>query len=291
MKKVICSFADSKFSKSIERLKLQIERIGIFDECLLFNERDLDDSFIKTYQSQLVAGSRGYGYWVWKPYIIKRILDSLNEGDSLLYIDAGCHINYKGVTRLNRYFELLDESKSGIIAFQLHRHLFKYTFYKKKIQISDYYLERNWTKGDILDYFNVRFSDDIINTPQILSGIIFIKKCNKSISLINDWMNVYEKNFSLIDDSASKSKNLSGFLKNRHDQSVFSILCKLYKIDKFTTDEIEAEPAIINNNPILAIRDIGDRFRYKSFSFYRFTRIIKSPWLYIGFKKNPKLLD
>jgi len=288
MKKVICSFANKQFSPALKRLEGQINKISFFDEYFLFNEHDLDNEFKNEYKDILIDGSRGYGYWVWKPYIILKTLEQLDEGDTLLYIDAGCHINYRGKKRFAKYYKLLNESRIGIIAFQLTLDQLAYSSIKKFITIKDYFLERNWTKGDLLDYFNVRENSDITDSPQILSGIILLRKSEETVSFISKWMKVYVDNFQLINDSLSNSNNLNGFLQNRHDQSVFSILCKLHHVDLLSTTEVEAEPAIINNHPILAIRDIGGRLPYKSFQFYRLTRIIKSPFLLIQWLLNPQ---
>ena len=52
------------------------------------------------------------------------------------------------------------------------------------------------------------------------------KKNSYSIDFLNSWINIFENHFNLIDDSPSKIKNFEGFVENRHDQSVFSLLCK-----------------------------------------------------------------
>jgi len=67
---------------------------------------------------------------------------------------------------------------------------------------------------------------------------------------------------SLIDDTPSKTNNDHDFIEHRHDQSVFSLLCKLNKIYSLSASECEwAEDANgrywshLKLNPILAKRD------------------------------------
>ena len=36
---------------------------------------------------------RGGGYWVWKPLIVREALCGLEDGDVLLYCDAGCTLH------------------------------------------------------------------------------------------------------------------------------------------------------------------------------------------------------
>ena len=43
-------------------------------------------------------------------------------------------------------------------------------------------------------------------------------------------LKIFDERFDFVDDTPSKIKNLDGFIQNQHDQSVFSILCKLNKV-------------------------------------------------------------
>ena len=54
-----------------------------------------------------------------------------------------------------------------------------------------------------------------------------------------DWIEVFEKRFDLIDDTPSKLKNFEKFIENRHDQSVFSILCKINLIKSLSAYEFD----------------------------------------------------
>jgi len=99
--------------------------------------------------------------------------------------------------------------------------------------LSDY----KWTKGDVIDYFNVRNNNDILFSPTIGAGVLFIKKCNESISIIKNWAEVFEDNFNLIDDTPSISANIDGYIEGRHDQAILSILCKINNIETLSLYE------------------------------------------------------
>lgn len=255
-KKIFCTFADSRLSRTLKRIKNQAHAIGIYDELHVLTETDLDFDFINRFKDHLIKGSKGYGYWVWKPQIILQTLEKMNDGDLLQYTDAGCWINQKGKNRLLEYFELANEY--GALAFQV-----KNTF--DEPHLNNFSLpSRNWTKGDIFDYFNVRNNPEITDTEQIGAGIIFLKKSNDIVQLIKDWLRVYEDNFSLVDDTPSFSKNLDGFIENRHDQSIFGILCKLRGINTLSAfeyyypsaeDPTKADWSKLHNYPIWAKRD------------------------------------
>ena len=96
-----------------------------------------------------------------------------------------------------------------------------------------------------------------------MAGCFFIKKGEKSFKFLNEWFDVFNNRFDLVDDTPSKTKNLKGFIENRHDQSVFSLLCKKYKL--YSLSAYECEWAYLNNertwihtkeSPFLAKRDL-----------------------------------
>lgn len=60
-----------------------------------------------------------------------------------------------------------------------------------------------------------------------------LKKTQKTIQIIQEWLEVFYKHFELIDDSPSRIPNLPEFRENRHDQSVWSVLNKKYKIKNY----------------------------------------------------------
>ena len=87
----------------------------------------------------------------------------MQDGDILQYIDIGCHLNPKGRERLEQYFAITETAPSGILVF------------------SNTSYEYSFSKGDLLDYLEVRNRADIVYTPQIEAGVCFIKKCNKTM--------------------------------------------------------------------------------------------------------------
>lgn len=100
------SFADSRMSAALERLGRQAEALDFFDEITLFTEHDLSAEFTSRMGRYLTPSCRGFGYWSWKPWSIHHVLQEMEEGDRLLYLDAGCHINANGTERFREYVNL-----------------------------------------------------------------------------------------------------------------------------------------------------------------------------------------
>lgn len=255
------SFADSRMSAALIRIRKQAQDMHFFDKICVYDESALDTEFKKKWEKALRFGSRGFGYWCWKPYIILKTLESLPDGSILLYCDVGCHLNPKGIEKLRCYFEETRNDSIGIKAFP--------TFYSR----TDI-LEKRWTKGDLFDYFNCRDRIDITNSDQIATTQILIKKCPSSIEFIKKWTSVWDEDFALIDDSPSKSANFPEFIENRHDQSVFSLLFKLNNCIAFPAGETDvADYSNMDDYPIWDLRDKG--FKDKRF-FPRIIRYLKS---------------
>jgi len=260
-KKIFCSFADSKMWRSLERIKKQAEDMHVYDQIYVYNENDLDVAFQNAFKDKLVP-SRGFGYWVWKPQVILQTLEKMNDGDILQYTDAGCHLNKRGVKRLNEYFEIANVSETGILAFQS-----KKADDEKLLKTFDL-PETHWTKGDLFDYFDVRDNKEVYDTEQIGATILFIKKTPEGISIIHEFLQVFYDDFSLADDSPSKSSNFDGFTENRHDQSIFSIIAKKYRIPTLSCFEywqLDFNFHKLKYYPIWAIRDkdLGNRSVFK----------------------------
>ena len=255
------SFADSRMQTAAERIAEQAKQMGVFEDVFVLNETLLGDDFKRKWQQVLQPGVRGFGYWCWKPYIILKTLEKLSDNDILLYCDAGCHLNPKGLTRLLCYFEQLRNDALGIKAFTAHYSL---------IDVK----ERRWTKGSIFDFFDCRNKTSVTDSAQIAATQVMIRKCYRSMDFVNEWYDAICKDFALIDDTPSKSKNLSGFIEGRHDQSIFSVLFKLRGGIAFPSKETEL--GLGGNKDELPIWNIRDR-GYKDTRFIaRLKRWLKS---------------
>ena len=237
MKKFFVTFGDSRLKRSAGRIRRQAEAMGVYDRIVVANEYDLDSDFRERFKTRLIRGTRGFGCMCWKPQIILQVLDSMEEGDVLQYTDIGCHLNPQGLSRLHEYFQLVLQSPKGVLAFQHERFTipFKVTGGRSVTEL----IECQWTKGDLLDYFGVRDRKDIMATQQILSGLIFIRKCAESMDFVRQWQAPCLQDFAYIDDSPSKTPNVDGFIEHRHDQSIFSILCKLNNIPTISAREVD----------------------------------------------------
>ena len=86
----------------------------------------------------------------------------------------------------------------------------------------------------------------------MLGGHILFKKNDTTLEIINEFENIIKTDSLLITDEYSKESQIEGFMSHRHDQSILSLLSKIYGAeilkdetalnDDFSKDEIEIHP-------------------------------------------------
>jgi hypothetical protein len=180
---------------------------SFFDEVTMFTKEDIAETFVEKFH-EIFQFPRGGGYMIWKPYFIKKALDALKDGDVLIYCDAGCMINHWGKERFDAYIEKLISSETGIITFEM--------------ELKEY----QYTKSEVFEYFNA--TEEIINSKQIISGIILMRKCPHTTMIIDKWHQTVHDNPWLFTDKLDARPQHPDFIAHRHDQSIFSVILKTH---------------------------------------------------------------
>lgn len=227
MTKIFITFGGGgqNFIDAGERLVRQMARTKLFDEEILYTDEYLknDSHFWNKHGNFIENNKRGYGHWLWKPYLIKITMDKMVDGDILLYLDAGCEIEQKNKDILKQFFEYVNTEQ--LIGSETHLP------------------ECQWTKMDVFTYFGA-YREDYFKSSQRQGGMNLFLVCHKTRSFVNEWYNTC-CNYHLIDDSPSIVPNHPWFRDHRHDQSIFSILFKKYD---FSTNHTMYECIYCNRN-------------------------------------------
>jgi hypothetical protein len=228
------------YHSAVKRICREASEFEVFDEIIGYTEKDLmsDTSFWGKHQHFMETNTaRGYGCWLWKPYLTKKTLERMNENDLLVYADAGCFMNKDGKARLLEYFEMLNTNHEiGNISFQMD------------------HLDELFTKMDIFEYYNAN-NPAIVKTGQLVGGVYVLRKCRHTMELIDTWYDGCCQ-YHLIDDSTGKLPNFPTFHATRNDQSIFSVVRKKYGTI-FLSNETWFDPDWTvsgKNYPIWAIR-------------------------------------
>ena len=121
------------------------------------------------------------------------------------------------------------------------------------------YKERLYTKRDAFVLMNCD-KPYYYNTNQFMAGIQIYKKTNFTVKFIQEWLN-YCQDERIITDKKNVmgKKNYPGFIENRHDQTILSLLIKKYGIansgsPNISLDEINQIKRIIMPNILCIYR-------------------------------------
>ncbi len=231
------------FRASSKRLARNAKHSGWFVRSKSYNF-----SYVKR-EFQQVAPSgfeknRGFGFWLWKPIMLRKFALQNVDTDLILYADAGCHLNVNSVSqqRFKDYVNAITVS-NPLMVFQSTN------------------IERQWTKEDLLQKFDESDKD----TGQFLATILLAKR-DFLINLCEDWIDLAcLEDFHFLDDSNSEHPSYQGFVEHRHDQSILSYLLKKQKIIGFPESETyQIDWSYLTDFPIWSTRYIsGADFKSK----------------------------
>lgn len=171
------------------------------DDC---NDGKIDVHF-EAFNRSVLNQERGAGYWLWKPYLIYKWAISLNEGDILIYSDAGVEF----INNVNHIIENMDQD---IFLF------------------GNNYPHLDWCKADVREAITPNWSLLMdADSKQVQASVIFIRVSEFSRRFIKEWL-LWCQMPGFIDDSPSVIPNCPTFQEHRHDQAILTCLAYKYGI-------------------------------------------------------------
>lgn len=179
--------------------------------------RDLSPEFKET-MADVLKHERGAGFYCWKPYIVHREMCKLQDGDILVYCDAGN--------------EWIGDIREGVRAMD-----------QDMLFFSNGWKHVDWTKWDCIEAILPEWIDHdprseaaLMEAKQVQASTFFVRVTPATKSIMREWY-AWSIMPDLIDNEPSELTNAPGFQEHRWDQS---ILCCLqikygYKLHWFPT--------------------------------------------------------
>nr|WP_294925852.1 hypothetical protein [uncultured Flavobacterium sp.] len=229
------TYGNQKFKYSVKRIIKESRKIRVFDEVLHFSEKDLP-AYIKT--SILFSSAKGGGYWLWKPFIIQKVLEQAQKNDIVIYSDAGNKL-FKS-NKWKEYIRILENYDS--IFFQYKDNM-DYLWSKNNIHLNDSPKLKYWIKKSAVDHFQNLFSSDDqwLEKNKLVAGFFLLKKTATTVKLIDEWLKTMLFFPLIVTDlfEIEKKEQIERFSEHRHDQSILSALVRYYELnnDVLVTDE------------------------------------------------------
>jgi hypothetical protein len=213
------TFGNNKFKQSLQRIQHEAKQLP-FSKVIGYGEDDLKQipEFWDKHSSFINANERGYGYWLWKPFLTWYTLRTMNEGDILIYADSGSTI-YTNYDQFKEIVVKARDSKSGIVSWTVG------------------HIHSSWNKMDLLEHLN---ANHLLHEIEYHATFFAIRASKETVELTRRWYEI-GSNYHLIDDSPSITPNHSSFREHRHDQSIFSLLrhlhgTEVYRYNTFIND-------------------------------------------------------
>jgi hypothetical protein len=192
----LISYSDESFRKAQRTQGLKALMLG-FRTIRLFQESDLSDEFRMKNQDSL-SYSRGVGYWVWKPEIIRISIQS-STGEPSLYLDSGIIIKEQAEA-----FE--DLASDGKI------HVWKLVGQKA----------HHWTHPLVFE--KLTWAKKFRESPMIDAGAILFSDNQITIEFLNIWSSLCGDPELLHPETGIETIGSSDFFWHRHDQSLLSLV-------------------------------------------------------------------
>lgn len=239
------------------------------DRVICYTPSDIDVEFYKK-NKEILDCKRGNGYFLWKPYFLNKAYQLIQDGDYLVYTDAGSVY----VNKIQYLIDCMEKEQQDIMIFSLENEL----------------LEEKYTKRDAFVLMNCD-SDYYAQTPQSIGGYVILKKSEFVEKFLKEDL-FYAQDSRIItdDDNVMGLDNYKDFVAHRHDQSIWSLMSKKYRLKRFRDpsqfglinhyeSEVEARsnyPQIIDSH---RMADVDSMWKLK----LRENRFCKKLYLY---KKN-----
>jgi hypothetical protein len=197
----LLSFADEKFTNAQKRLEKNRVKFGYADSHLMAGPDELRAADLFKANPQFNPSQKGFGYWLWKPFLMIRSLKQLPPGGVLLYLDTDnrLEVNCREVLLAlhSRHDVILNLTNSAPAIERTKRD----TFVAMHRDTSFYHEQ-----------------------PQVEAGFISVKNTPRGCAFLEEWFS-WCRQFSLISDEPSRLKpEHDEFCFHRHDQAVLNLL-------------------------------------------------------------------
>lgn len=204
MAHIFLTYGDSGFEAAKAKIVEEAWLTGEFQEIISCGRSDLSSDLLA---SKVINIKRGGGLWSWKPDIILSTMESHEDGDIIVYCDAGCTI-YPSPEWKKMWRKL---EAHDIIA----QRIFQRT--------------ENWTRKEIIDYFQSN-GTSWLKCFQYQATVIVVVVSDFTRKFIREWRNLMIEypEFAMDVMPEERMNQSSSLIENRHDQAIYSALVYKY---------------------------------------------------------------
>ncbi len=233
---------DPYWSARQQRLHRSALNWGGIDEVIPWNAERLSKTNFAIKNWEILKLPRGYGYWLWKPYIILDALQNIEPDAYLIYHDIGRP--QRGDS--TRGYTLERDIGPLIRWADCHNGIYP------GVYMPHHGKQKQWTKRDCFVLMGCD-NEKYWEATQIQATYNIWKNNTRTREFVQEWLETCEDS-RILTDSENKmgEKNLPGFKQHRHDQSILTNLCVKHDIAAFGSPD----------HPILMHRNLNSLIRH-----------------------------
>lgn len=192
------TFATSQYEGSAAALRHSALTTGGFDEFRTFGVKDIQ--WLMDTHTEHFENSRGFGFWVWKPFLIQSVLRQVPANDVVVYMDSTMIFERS----IKPYANSVVNGKPILVC-------------RLGNWSSNDYRNKMWTKKSVFNAMGAGFvSGDEI---QLNAAFQVYRNCPESRAFVDIYLQ-YALQLDIINDTGKDSS----VNDTRHDQSILSIM-------------------------------------------------------------------
>lgn len=117
MKVHLVNFSNERYRGARHQLNATAKQFGI-DTITSWDEHDLQRFEFFNVHRHIMTQSRGAGFWLWKPFILNHLMQKIDMGDAIVYLDAATEL----ISHIRSVIEIAEEHPDYMfLTRQLHR--------------------------------------------------------------------------------------------------------------------------------------------------------------------------
>ena len=194
------TFATDAYAGSAAVLRHSALTDGEFDEFHVYGPQDIQ-WLMDTYPSHFDEGNRGFGWWAWKPFLVKNVMSKTEDDAVIVYLDSAI-----AMERSIKPYANYVTAEKPILLQQLGNWSNSNNDYRVK----------KWTKKSILNRLGGPSAGESI---MLEAAFQVYRNCPESRAFVQQYLN-----FCLELDMVNDSGKDRDVIDCRHDQSILSVL-------------------------------------------------------------------
>lgn len=202
---VLMSYADGEvFVKNQQMLQLSAADKG-FEIIYNFNRNSVDSDFYEKHRD-ILDQKIGAGFWLWKPYLIYKTLQTMPENSVLIYMDSGTLFDrpLDDLLKLTDSFNFITAGTGNSLPLRCH------------------------LKKEAYKFFDFPITDEILNKEYVWGYFILIKNTAEMRKFVKQWLDVCCQKDALTNEPFDVKDQDSKFKFHTHDQSLLAVLMAKY---------------------------------------------------------------